>query len=480
MQSSQPPRCRSIAVLSLAACVTAAVGGAASCADDSAQVALPLPAPSRRPARPATPSATPDAAPSVLPTIDVGGRVVDQNEGPVVGRPVVVVDRRGKRQEIMTDEGGGFYAMKVAPPYDLLIEEAPSGAVITPLVYLGLRRADPWFEVFEGQSEGQGEGHPASQPLRLGVKLPPCRAAGGPCWVSVVSASASGSGGTAGSYVTGTESALFELDHAWREANVRSGEAIDVHVLTGDAQYTEYAYARVSHVAARPGEPTDLGVTEPMLVGSTEPVTVAGRAVGLPAGWQWTLASQLDLAGGGSFALRYDWNPVATMRLPKLAGATFRVDAWAQHPPTPDRPYLHRSSHAWTGPLPLTVNNVSLDVPTPPATVRPALEGQLSSAGKGFSWTEGARGLVSLVVVDLARGRQRFRAFTAQSEIPLQRIEALGLERLERGEHVLDLTTTPGATLDGLTQPHDEPGRRPIAEAPGAMTYQHFRFVVTQ
>jgi hypothetical protein len=452
------------------------MAAAVSCADDAARVTRSAPAPSPRRAEPSTRDVAKDAALSDLASLDLGGRVVDDCGDPVVGRGVVVVDHRGHRHELVTDEEGVFRAAEVTAPYDLLVDEARSGAIITPLVYLGLRRADPRLEVFEPQGP---LGRPASQPLRVGVKLPACRA-GGACWISVVSASPSGGGGTAGSYVEGTSSAVLELDHAWREPSLRAGESIDVHVLVGDAQYSEYAYARVSRVGARPGEPTDVGMAVPTPVASTEPVIIAGHAVGLPDGWEWTLASQLDLPGGASIPLRYDWTTASSMRLPKLSGASWHVGAWAQHPPTPEQPYLYRSSHAWTGTWPLGVSNVSLDVPPPPEPTRPATEGQLSRAGKGLAWDLRAPALAAVVVVDLARGRQRFRAFTAEAEVSLRRFEALGLDRLDRGEHMLDLTTTAGATVDELTEPDDQERlRRFDAKVPGSTTYQRFRFVVT-
>lgn len=478
MQSHHAAR-PSIAALVLTSCVLGALGAAASsCADEDARVgSSDVPRPARKLA-PAGPAPEADGHPPEPKTIDVGGRVVDDLDGAIVGRPITVVDGRGKRQEVLTDEDGGFWAMGVVPPYDVLVEQAPAGAVITPLVYLGLRRADPRFEVFERQGITS---RPAAQPIRVGVKLPPCRATEGSCWVSVVSASPSGGGATAGSYVDGTDHAVFDLDHAWREATTRPAETIELHVLVGDAEYTQYAYAHLSRVAVRPGEPTDLGVVVPAAVDSTEPVAIAGHTSGMPEGWQWTLASQVELPGGAAVALRYDWTAASSMRLPDLPGATWRVGAWAQHPPTPERPYFHRSSQAWSGTLPLSTTNVALDVPVAPEPIHPSIEGTLSRRGTGLSWDGHAPALASVVLVDLARGKQRFRAFTSEAEISFRRLEDLGLPRLEPGEHVFDLTTTPGAIVDELTEP-DEHARRSRADVhvAGATTYQRFRFVVTQ
>ena len=478
MQSPHVTARRTIASFTVASCIVVALGAASSCADEEARVgASDLPRPARTPA-PAGPAAESDAQAPEPPTIDVGGRVVDDLDGAIVGRPITVVDGRGKRQEILTDEDGGFYAMGVVPPYDVLVEEAPSGVVITPLVFLGLRRRDPRLEVFERQGATP---RPLAQPLRIGVKLPPCRATEGACWVAVVSASPSGGGGTAGSYVDGTDHAVYDLDHSWREATTRPAETIDVHVLVGDAEYTQYAYARVTRVPVHPGVPSDLGVAVPSPVDSTEPVAVSGHTGGMPEGWQWTLASQLELPGGAAIALRYDWSAASSMRLPSLPGATWRVAAWAQHPPTPDRPYFHRSSQAWSGSLPLTAANVVLDVPAAPEPIRPEMEGTLSRRGAGLAWDGDGPALASLVVVDLARGKQRFRAFTSEPELALRRLEALGLPRLEPGEHVLDLTTTPGKIVDEVAEP-DEHTRRSRADVhvPGQATYQRFRFLVTQ
>jgi len=478
MQSSHVKARRSIAALTVASCILVALGASSSCADEAGRVgASEVPRPARRPAPAASP-AEEDARAPEPPTIDVGGRVVDDLEGAIVGRPVTVVDQRGKRQEVLTDEDGGFWAMGVAPPYDVLVDQAPSGVVITPLVFLGLRRADPRLEVFERQGTTS---RPAAQPIRIGVKLPPCRATEGSCWVSVVTSSPSGGGGTAGSYVDGTEHAVYELDHAWREVTTRPAEKIDVHVLVGDAEYTQYAYAALSRVPVHPGEPSDLGVVVPMPVPSTEPVSVAGHTNGLPEGWQWTLSSQLELPGGAAISLRYEWSAASSMRLPGLPGATWRVGAWAQHPPTPDRPYFHRSSQAWSGTLPLSAANVAIDVPTAPEPIRPSMEGTLSRRSVGLAWDGHVPALASVVLVDLVRGKQRFRAFTSEPEIALRRLEALGLPRLEPGEHVFDLTTTPGAIVDELVEP-DEYQRKSRADVhvPGSTTYQRFRFVVTQ
>ncbi|MBS2014366.1 MAG: carboxypeptidase regulatory-like domain-containing protein [Deltaproteobacteria bacterium] len=411
------------------------------------------------------------------PPLDVSGRVVAEREEPVVGRTIRLVDRAGRHAEVLTDEDGGFHVEGVTPPYDVLIAPAPSGAILTPVAYLGLARSDPRLSVFEPRGP---EIRPASESIKVGVHLPPCRASSGACWISVVSASPSGGGTTASSYTEGTPFAVLEVDHAWLGERTRPGEVIDVHVLVGSADYTEYAYARIVDLPVRPGETIDAGMLTPARIDATEPVTVAAQAESAPEGWQWTLTTSLDLAAGVSFPLLYQWAPSAVLRLPRIPGATFRVGAWMQHPAIETQSYFHRSSQAWSGTLPLGVGNVALAVPLGPELVRPTAEGRLSRRGAGYAWAAKARGLHTLVVADLARGRQVMRAHTSDPSLALTAVEALGVRRLEPGEHVLDLTSRADADVDELTQPDERVRTRRFGrEAPGAETYQRFRFVVT-
>jgi hypothetical protein len=469
---------RATRVLALGSSFALSLGAALSCADDSTVVAEATaspPAPRLPPAP--SPAMMDDARAPQLPAIAIAGRVGDDAGEAVVGRPLVIVDRHGRRQELLTDEDGAFNAAAVVPPYDLLVEAAPSGAVITPVIFLGLERADPRLEVFERQGPVT---RPDAQSIRIAVQLPPCRAVDTGCWVSVVTSSPSGSGGTAGSYTAGTAEATYDVEHFWRDTAPKPNETIDVHVLVGDADYTQYAYTHVDHVAARPGEQTILGPVTAAAIGSTEPVSIAAHTADTPDGWDWTLASELELPGGASMSLRYEWSPSSSMRLPVLPGASWHVGAWIQHPPTPDRPYFQRSAQAWSGTLPLVTTNVALDVPATPDTLRPELEGTFSRRARALVWDGHAPALASVVLVDLARGEQRFRVLTAEPEVPLRRLEALGLRRVATGPHLLDLTTTPGATVDELTDPDDAHRKdRFDVHVAGGTTYQRFRFTIT-
>lgn len=466
----------SVLALSLATLLVAPIG----CGEDGFDNAMRGAA--RGPSQPAPVPVGP-AAPdepivgSTAPPIDVAGRVVGEREEPVIGRPITVLDHRGKRTEVLTDEDGGFHVASVAAPYDVLVAPAPSGAIITPVAYLGIARSDPRLEVFEPRGPIV---RPGSEPIKIGVRLPPCRAAVGSCWVSVVSASASGGGATASSYTEGTPFAMLEVEHSWREEVTQKGEEIDVHVLVGSADFAEYSYARTGHLPVRPGETIDAGMIAPAHIEATDRVTVTAQAPRAPLGWQFTLSTALDLASGGTFALLYQWTPSAVLRLPKIPGATFRVGAWVQHPPIETQTYFHRSSQAWSGTLPLGIGNVALDLPIGPDLVRPTAEGQMSRRGLGYALDPKARGLFTLVVADLARGRQEMRAYTSNPDLALTELETLGLAKLEPGEHVLDLTTRPDADVDELTQPEERIRRRRFGpNGPGSETYQRFRFMVT-
>ena len=472
------PRVMPVTRVLTLALTLAVVGGVGACADDAAPIATTTtPGNPPRTAAPPTSATAPDSGALAWPTVDVAGLIVDDGDVPVVGRNITIVDRRGRHEEILSDEDGGFHIQAVAPPYDLLVAAAPSGAVITPLVYLGLNRADPRIEVSEAPGPVT---RPQGQPIRVGVKLPPCPRWTGACWVTVVTHSANGHGMTAGSYTEGLESAVYDVTHSWEQEQTQPDEMIDVHILVGDAQYTHYAYAQFVHVEARPGELTDLGMTTPVPIESSPPVTVSERGVAQAEGWQFTLASQLLLSDGATIALRYDWAASSALRLPLLPGAGWQVAGWTQNAPNPDDPSFHLSMQAWSGTLPLSTANVAFDLPTPPAPLRPTMAGDFSRRGAGFAWDGTHPGLAELVVVDATHGGEKLHAFTADAEVSLKRLDALGLARLRQGEHTMDLTTTPGMTADELTEP-DAPKRRERfdVDSPGAITYQRFRFVVT-
>jgi hypothetical protein len=478
----QEPRCHSplrLAAITWSLLVFAAVAALASsaCAGEAAPLASAPPGPAGR--RTIVPGggaegAALDAGVRPRPTIDVGGRVVDDSEAPIVGRPITLVDRRNERSEVLTDEDGGFWVMGVVPPYDLVVAAAPTGAVRVPLVYLGLTRPAPRLEV----SERQGlAAQPATAPIRVAVNLPACPATAAGCWVAITTASASGGGARRASYGAGALTAVYAIDHVGATS---PGELVDVHVLAGDAESASYAYARAQATIAPPGEATDAGTLTPLAVEVTAPIAVAGDGASLPEGARRTLVSQLELPGGALLPLRTDLGPVSTPRLPCLPGATWRVTASAEAMSDPEHPSLVRSSQAWSGTLPLTATSVSLVLPAAPAPVRPVVDGALSRRGLGLAWDGASPALASVALLDVGRAALLFRAYTSQPAMALARLEALGLAKLEPGDHELEVTTTPGANVDELAEP-DAAARRERFDVhvAGASAYQRFRFKIT-
>ena len=421
-------------------------------------------------ALPTRTSAADASAESAAPRIEIGGLLVDDLDEPVIGRPIDIVDASGQRFSLITDEGGGFWALGALAPYDVLVAPAPSGAVITPMAYLGLTRRDPRLEVFEHDGPLM---RPASQLLRVSVTLPPCRAPSGTCFVSVVSASATGRGGTAASYGGPSSTTVFALEHAFEKAALAPAESVNVHVLVGDAETTEFAYAAVIDLPASPGAETDVALA-PAPIASSAPVSIAARSAGVPLGWDWTLASELELLDGAVMTLRYDWSSSSSLRLPLLLGASWRVNAWAQAPrddEDDDDNLPRRSSQARSGTLPVPAANVALDLPTPPLPI--------ALSGTSIAW-RGEPSLASVIVIDDVRGAQRFRAFTSEASIPLSRLTAMGLSPLQAGAHTLDLQTTAGADVDSLTEPDDRVrAQRFGLDRPGGATYQRARFMVS-
>lgn len=452
MAARRPPRSRSLPLLVFVALANAlaAACGRSEVTSDPSSVALPARTP-------------PPAGDSGAPGLDVGGFVMNDDNTPIIGRPLDLVDARGRHFPQLTDEGGAFWALGAMPPYDVLVGPAPSGSVITPIAVLGLTRADPRI----GVSEHDGaDAKPAYVLVPVTVTLPPCQDPAQSCFVSITSASATGRGVTIAWYSEAGPTA-FAVEHVFTGADVPAGETLDVHVLAGDADYTQYAYATAHGVTA------DAGATlTPVPVEASEPVVIAAQSSGVPPGWDFTLSSELELVGGALVTLRWDWATSSLLRLPVIPGARWRAAASAVSP-MPDDPSLPRlTSQARSGSLPIPSDNVALDLPSPPSSV---------SFSDGVIAWRGARSLSSVIVIDDTRGAQRFRAYTSEGAVSLERLAALGLPALEAGNYSVDLATTAGADVDAFAEPDERVrGARFGLDQPGGGTYQRARFTVTR
>src|SRR6185369_4677966 len=138
------------------------------------------------PPAPKAPSATtpPESEDWSPDLINVRGMVATDRGEPIAHRPVALVDAE-ERRDTVTDEAGRFAILDVAPPYDLAI-----GSEGLATVFLGLRRADPYVELFE--RDGPSPAVPA-QTVRVGVRTALCeRPESDSCAVTVLTISSTG------------------------------------------------------------------------------------------------------------------------------------------------------------------------------------------------------------------------------------------------------------------------------------------------
>jgi hypothetical protein len=278
------------------------------------------------------------------------------------------------------------------------------------------------------------------------VTLPPCPSAS--CWVTVASASPSGSSQTSRAYGPGDEDPLFELEHGWRREPEADPESVDVHVLASDDARTEFAYAVVAGIPAAPGEVTDLGRIAPAPIAATDPTTVSTQSPALPPSWRREVRVSLELPGGATLPFRSADGPVLVTRLPEIAGAALTASAVAQRPPVEGRPELARAASAWSGRVDLGAPQVLLDLPAPASIRRPEDGGTLSRRGRGVRWEPGAQATTVLDLRDVARGRRDFHVVTGGDALTFARLERLGLAAPELGAHVLDVAIRPARSLD--------------------------------
>lgn len=399
---------------------------------------------------------------STRPMIDVQVLLRNDDGEPIVGRSVVAVDSRDRHLEVMSDETGSLFFMGISPPYDIAIAPAPSGAVITPVAYLGLSRQDPQIVL----SERLEPAVPAPfRPLRVEVAAPPCPAPTESCWVVATSTSPSGSGHGAAWYGPESTSVVVELMH---DASV---EPTDVHVLAGEEEGSGFWYAH-----APVPDDGNVGPLRLALVDASEPVVFSSLPPDTDVFWNWRLEAWLALPDGSRLLLKRRWWPSFASRVPLLPGALLDVRAAAETSDDDHGPLAaRRIAEVRSGLLSLTTPNVILEAPHPAMSVRAGTN--VSRRGPGISWT-GSEGTSTVVLVDVRRGLQRVRLVTAEREVPFARLAALGIPRPDPGEHSVDIETRVNVTIDAVTSSGTAPTLAPNRE-PSASTYARFGFLVT-
>lgn len=356
------------------------------------------------------------------------GRIETPRGEPVAGARFVTVDDTGELREGVSGPDGALEVEELRPPYDLRVADT---------AYLGVARVDPVVEVERDEEE-----RAPPEEVFVEVHAPSCGR--DPCIIDLVSTSLEGEG-----RATALGEGFITLQHVFRG---RSASEIDVHVLAHDADYTTVAYGRGRElVEAAPVETADILVDPDAVVTLDVP-----GADGVP---------------GASF--------VVASRLPRVAGATWRMERSAAAPVTSTR--LHYSSRAWSGTEPIDHDPPALPLPVGPRISRPLAGGVLSARGAGLSWTSDPRTLFTVDVTDVARGAFRYRLITNASDLSFGRIEALGFPRLQPGAHTLSLTTAPFTGIDeAVSSDAVVRGRRFDLRRAGAATYETIPFTATR
>jgi len=422
-------------------------------------------------------TAGPEENEDVVRPIDVTGIVTTDRDEPLVGRSVVLVDARGARHERFADADGTFSAKGILPPYDVVVGSSSSGPAI---VHLGLRRSNPWLELFERSAPTPSL---PSQTIRVGVRGAACDVPS--CTVMVMTASASGFGSTTSACEHGNM-AVVDVEHRWHALAVSSGEQIDLHVLVADGARSSFAYARIEGAPAAPGDLVDAGVVEPAPVPATDPIWVGVVDGAALTDWRWSTSVFLDFSGdpdgastGFLFATAHEAS--MTVRAPLIPRSRMFASVVARHPRADEQGGFHRSGEVWSGARSLSVDPVQLEIAAGPEVVRPGASGALSRRGLGFAWRPSAAAALStMTVADTTRGNVRFRVLTTGNEVPLAQLARLGLPKLELGDHMLDLSSAPGVGADDAVSP-DAAVRRKRSDRTraGRATYLRVPFQVT-
>lgn len=415
----------------------------------------------------------------VAPRIDVEGAVITALEAPVAGRSVAVVGADGARKHLSTNVDGIFAAAGVLPPYDVAVLPTSGPATI----YLGLRRPDPWIELFARDDVGTSA---ETQTIRVRVRSPACRASS--CAVTVITASASGRG-VATATCDGAGVVAIDAIHRFRARHrIESSEQIDVHVLVADRAREAFAYGRVAGPLAARGAVSDVGVIEPASISTTDPIVVGIRGgSGALADWRWSTSVFFDVSGaplgGDEGSLFVEASGAAhTVRAPLIPGLSMHATIRASHPRGDAEGGFQRWAEVWSGRRALSVAPILLDLAVGPELVRPAHGGALSRRGLDFSWrSPGAAALSTLTVVDTTRACVRYRVHTDGGVVSNTRLAQLGVPELMLGAHAVDLATAPGVGVDEAVSPDPATRRRRSDRSrPGMSTHLRVLFEVTK
>jgi hypothetical protein len=341
--------------------------------------------------------------------VSIVGLVVDSDGVPVSGQPFAVRDRNGMRDEGVTGPDGSLASEGAFPPYDLLVEDT---------AFLGVSRGDP-FVVLD---------HPTVHTHHVRPITVTVTGACAGCVVDVVGVTASGTAFASGSSLIKVSPPALE------------DETVAVHVLVHDPIFTTFSYSKVDTTAAAVAvAPTPVDTTDAMTLDTGAEVA-------------------LDVPGGGWFRIG--------SRIPKIAGASWRVKVRSTHAPAP--PLLYGTSAAWSGALSIGASAPSLYLDDPPI---------VSANASGVSWAVTPGMLATADVFDVAHGAYRYRVVTNDASISFDRLKRLGLATLLSGAHTVTLATAEATAIDDALSADPTIRGRPTNEhRPGGSTYERVGF----
>lgn len=385
-------------------------------------------------------------------TITIVGTLASERGG---RRDLTVVDGRGRRAHVRSDERGSFSAPDVMPPYDLGVLPKDGSAMV---VYQGLWRSDPLLDLFD---RAVTVDDPSSRMLRLSVRLgqSPCARASG--WVTVATVSPAGGGGTVVRCASGAKAVTVDIEHAASAAALAAKESVDVHVLVENDASTTFAYGRRRIDLGEPLATSDVGSVEPTRVPVAPAMSVMGGGdlFDLPD-WTWITSLELDVGddaiGKQPLFHAVTAGNVSERALPLIPGATVRASVLGRHPKADGQTGFYRSTEAWSAPREVSAEPIVLGVVAGPELVHPREAERLPSGDFAFAWVTptGAAGTVGIVsVTSLARSALVLRVVTAETDVRTERLEAVGVPALEKGAHLFELAAWPSVTTDDMTSP---------------------------
>ncbi len=388
-------------------------------------------------------SAVDAAAP---PPLAISGHVVDDElpPQPVPGRMVTIVDAKGTKTQVTTDDAGSFTAAVVYAPYDTLVGP---GAVTndTPMAYLGLSTVHPRLMA----NVNLGAGTPRSAMLNLTFVTPACGDAG-TCRVNEAVNGALGGGFIGGNdyppspalvtvpdTVMWTGSAAYTVSYGALVTN----SAVDTFAVgTGTAALTDGVPFTTAPIPLMPVPVVEMTVNTSVSVGV--------------ASWQAPdVIAEVQMPGALDFIVSTATKgPSAVIALPDVSafgGTGFLLATAAGTVDVDGNGFFE----IFQSNVPLLADSTVGVVAQGPATIlTPADDGVLSVSGT-VTWAAAAPNQVFKLTLAMSAsdgGAQTVTAWTSGANVALPRLAALGLVLSQGPSQLAIAGDGPFASLDAV------------------------------